>query len=93
MSRKNTILSAHYVAPVFTPRNSHRDVNYSLIPQYVEFLLQSGVDGVLVGGSAGHGILQSARERLEVVKAFVGAAEGRLAVIVHAGRSDNILNI
>ena len=40
------ILSARYVAPVFTPRDDERNVNYAIIPQYVNYLISSGVQGL-----------------------------------------------
>ena len=42
--------------------------------------------GILVGGSAGQGLLLSNTERLAVARAFIVAADGRIAVIIHAGR-------
>ena len=47
--------------------------------------------GILVGGSAGEGVLQSNKERLSVARAFVDAVEGRMVVIVHAGIKWEIL--
>ena len=41
--------------------------------------------GLLIGGSAGCGILQSNKERIVVAKAFIEASNGRLAIIVHTG--------
>ncbi|KAL5247722.1 hypothetical protein ACHWQZ_G019566 [Mnemiopsis leidyi] len=82
---RNKILLARYVAPVFTPRDETRNVNYSIIPKYVNYLISTGVQGILVGGSAGQGILQPNSERLSVARAFIAAADGRITVIVHAG--------
>lgn len=52
---------------------------------YVEFLAGHGLDGVLVLGTTGEGVLFSAGERGEIAAAFVDAARGRLEVAVHCG--------
>ncbi len=52
---------------------------------YVEFLAGHGLDGVLVLGTTGEGVLFSADERRAVAAAFVEAARGKLQVAVHCG--------
>jgi dihydrodipicolinate synthase/N-acetylneuraminate lyase len=52
---------------------------------YVDFLAGHGLDGVLVLGTTGEGVLFSADERREVAAAFVEAARGKLQVAAHCG--------
>ena len=52
---------------------------------YVDFLAGHGLDGVLVLGTTGEGVLCSPEERREIAAAFVEAASGRLQVAVHCG--------
>jgi dihydrodipicolinate synthase/N-acetylneuraminate lyase len=52
---------------------------------YVEFLARHGLDGMLVLGTTGEGVLFSPEERREIAAAFVEAARGRLQVAVHCG--------
>jgi dihydrodipicolinate synthase/N-acetylneuraminate lyase len=52
---------------------------------YVDFLAGHGLDGVLVLGTTGEGVLFSPEERREVADAFVEAGGGRLQVAVHCG--------
>jgi N-acetylneuraminate lyase len=52
---------------------------------YVDFLAGHGLDGALVLGTTGEGVLFSTEERREVATAFVEAAGGRLQVAVHCG--------
>jgi len=52
---------------------------------YVDFLAGHGLDGALVLGTTGEGVLFSTEERREVATAFVEAARGRLQVAVHCG--------
>jgi dihydrodipicolinate synthase/N-acetylneuraminate lyase len=49
------------------------------------FLAEGGLDGVLVCGTTGEGVLLRVEERMEVTRAFVGAAPEGFAIAVHAG--------
>jgi dihydrodipicolinate synthase/N-acetylneuraminate lyase len=55
------------------------------IGPYVDFLAGHGLDGALVLGTTGEGVLFSPGERREIATAFVGAARGRFQVAVHCG--------
>ncbi|HEU5477898.1 MAG TPA: dihydrodipicolinate synthase family protein [Gaiellaceae bacterium] len=52
---------------------------------YVDFLAGHGLDGALVLGTTGEGVLFSPGERREIAGAFVEVARGRLQVAVHCG--------
>lgn len=52
---------------------------------YVDFLAAAGLDGMLVLGTTGEGILLHRDERRRAAELFVAAAAGRLQVAVHAG--------
>jgi N-acetylneuraminate lyase len=55
------------------------------VASYVEFLAGHGLDGVLVLGTTGEGVLFAPEERRQIVAAFVEAAGGKLQVAVHCG--------
>ena len=55
------------------------------IAPYVEFLAGHGLDGVLVLGTTGEGVLFTPEERREIAAAFVDAARGKLQVAIHCG--------
>jgi dihydrodipicolinate synthase/N-acetylneuraminate lyase len=55
------------------------------VAPYVEFLVAAGVDGIFALGTTGEGILLTAGERKRAAALFVGAAGGRVPVIVHCG--------
>jgi dihydrodipicolinate synthase/N-acetylneuraminate lyase len=57
----------------------------ALVGPYVDFLAGHGLDGALVLGTTGEGVLFSTEERREIATAFVKAARGRLQVAVHCG--------
>jgi dihydrodipicolinate synthase/N-acetylneuraminate lyase len=52
---------------------------------YVDFLAGHGLDGALVLGTTGEGVLLAPEERREVATAFLAAARGRLQIAVHCG--------
>jgi dihydrodipicolinate synthase/N-acetylneuraminate lyase len=52
---------------------------------YVDFLAGHGLDGILVLGTTGEGVLFSPDERREIAAAFVAAGRDRLQVAVHCG--------
>jgi dihydrodipicolinate synthase/N-acetylneuraminate lyase len=55
------------------------------VAPYVDFLAGHGLDGVLVLGTTGEGVLFSPDERREIAAAFVDAGRGKLQVAVHCG--------
>ena len=55
------------------------------VKPYVDFLAGRGLDGLLVLGTTGEGVLFSPEERREIAAAFVEAGRGRLQVAVHCG--------
>lgn len=73
-----------YAAPL-TPFNDTGALALSKTPAYVDFLLQHGVDGLLVLGTNGEFASMTVPERLEVLEAFVDAVAGRVPVVVNIG--------
>ena len=55
------------------------------IGSLVDFYSASGLDGLLILGTTGEGVLLSVDERQTVAEAFMSVAAGRLPVIVHCG--------
>ena len=56
---------------VVTPMTQDGAVNLDVIPQYAEFLISQGVDGVFVNGSSGEGLLLSVEERMAVLEKWM----------------------
>src|SRR5947209_2146991 len=52
---------------------------------YVDLLVRGGLDGMLALGTTGEGFLLPLEQRMRAAELFVRAANGRLAVAVHAG--------
>jgi len=60
------------IAPVFTPFNNDpaRTLNLQIIPAYAEHLVNSGISGVLVGGTTGEGTSMTVEERKLVTEVW-----------------------
>jgi len=74
------------IAAALTPLRAGGDeLDEDAVAPYVEFLAGHGVDGILVLGTTGEGVLFSVDERRLVAERYLGAARGRLQVAVHCG--------
>jgi len=72
------------LAAAVTPLRDER-LDAAAVAPYVDFLAGHGLDGVLVLGTTGEGVLFSPDERREIASAFLDAGRGRLQVAVHCG--------
>src|SRR5918994_7317832 len=74
------------LAAAITPlRRDGADLDEDAFVPYVDFLVESGLDGILPLGTTGEGILLSTDERRRAAELFVAAAHGGLEVAVHVG--------
>jgi dihydrodipicolinate synthase/N-acetylneuraminate lyase len=60
-------------------------IDEAAIAPYVDFLASHGLDGVLVLGTTGEGVLFDLDERREILELFMEAAGARLQVAAHCG--------
>jgi len=63
-------------------------VNYDVVPQLVDFLIERNVAGLFVGGTTGEGILLKMAERKRLHEVSMEAAAGRVPVLLHVGTND-----
>ena len=74
------------IAAAVTPlRDGGRSLDLGSIPPLVGFLAGGGIDGVLVCGTTGEGVLLSTDERRRVAESAVTARPSDFQVAVHAG--------
>ena len=74
------------LAAALTPlRDGGEALDEDAFAPYVDFLAAAGLDGILVLGTTGEGVLLAADERRTVAELFLGYARGRLDVAVHCG--------
>jgi N-acetylneuraminate lyase len=60
-------------------------IDENAIADLVEFYADAGLDGVMVAGTTGEGLLLSRSERERIGEGFLQASNGRLPITVHAG--------
>lgn len=69
-----------------TPMNDDGSkVDLGAIRDYVDFLVEKGVNGIFALGTTGEGLLLTMEERKRVLEAFVKAVDGRVNLIAHCG--------
>ena len=79
------MLSGAIAAAVTPLRDGGDDVDEGAVGPLTRFLAEGGIDGVLVCGTTGEGILLSAPERVRVAERFVEARPDGFQVAIHAG--------
>jgi N-acetylneuraminate lyase len=72
------------LAAAVTPLADDR-LDEDAVGPYVDFLADAALDGLLVLGTTGEGLLFRPEERRRVVEAFLSASAGRLQVAAHCG--------
>jgi dihydrodipicolinate synthase/N-acetylneuraminate lyase len=78
--------AARALAAAVTPlTHDGSGVDTDAVEPLVGFYAASGLDGLLVLGTTGEGVLLSPDERREVARAFLSFAPPRLRIIVHCG--------
>lgn len=73
------------IAAPHTPFTVDGSVNYPVIDQIAEHLINQGVKGVYVLGTTGEGIHCSVEERKKVAERWVSAGAGKLNITLHTG--------
>lgn len=73
------------IAAPHTPFDSDGRVNFSVIDQIAELLINQGVKGAYICGTTGEGIHCSVEERKAIAERWVKAAGGQLNLIIHTG--------
>ncbi|MGA9112680.1 MAG: dihydrodipicolinate synthase family protein, partial [Candidatus Dormiibacterota bacterium] len=74
------------LAAAVTPLTADGDgIDEAAVAPLVDFYVRSRLDGLLVLGTTGEGILLDPDERRIVAEAFLAAARDRLAIAVHCG--------
>lgn len=78
--------AARALAAAVTPlTNDGNGVDLEAVEQLVGFYSASGLDGLLVLGTTGEGVLLTSDERREVARTFLSFAPPRLQIVVHCG--------
>ncbi|KAF6293346.1 N-acetylneuraminate pyruvate lyase [Rhinolophus ferrumequinum] len=75
------------VAATITPMTEHGEINFSVIGQYVDYLVEEqGVRNIFVNGTTGEGLSLSVSERRQVAEEWVTKGRNKLdQVVIHVG--------
>ncbi|XP_030674639.1 N-acetylneuraminate lyase isoform X2 [Nomascus leucogenys] len=75
------------VAATITPMTENGEINFSVIGQYVDYLVkEQGVKNIFVNGTTGEGLSLSISERRQVAEEWVTKGKNKLdQVIIHVG--------
>ncbi len=71
--------------PIVTPFRNDFDVDWRALEDIVDFLISSGVHGLISGGSTGESYAQAVDERLEIARFIHERIKGRVPMIVGTG--------
>ena len=73
------------ITPVVTAFDADYSINRNQFASTIEFLIESGVHGIVVAGTTGEYYVQTAEERIEMMKLAKDVMNGRLPLIVGTG--------
>ncbi|MGH8793884.1 MAG: dihydrodipicolinate synthase family protein, partial [Stackebrandtia sp.] len=73
---------------LLTAYKADGDVDAAATLKLVDRLVDAGVHGLFVGGTAGEGVMQTVAERKLLLDAVVGHVAGQIPVIAHVGALD-----
>jgi len=71
--------------PVITPYRDDFSIDYERLAEIVDFLIESGVHGIISAGTTGEYYAQSMQERFELMKFIKQQVKGRSCYIVGTG--------
>src|SRR5699024_66155 len=73
------------IVPLITPFNEDETIDFQAYKEIIDFEIESGVHGILVGGTTGEYHVMNMEERKELIKAGIEYAEGRVPVMAGVG--------
>lgn len=71
--------------PLVTPFNADESINYDNYKKVIDYVIENGMDGILVGGTTGEYHMMSLEERKELIKKGCEIAAGRVPVVAGTG--------
>lgn len=73
------------ISAVYTPFHENGELNLAEVPKYVDYLVESGMNGLYICGTTGEGVNMTVDERIRTAKSFIDANAGRLPTVVQVG--------
>lgn len=71
--------------PAITPLSVDGQIDYSAFDEVIEYLVESNVNGIIVGGSTGEYYAHTALERLAIAERAKAVLNGRLPLVIGTG--------
>ena len=71
--------------PMVTPFKENQDIDEEALRSVTDFLVESGVNGIIACGSTGEYVMMSQDEHKKVVRIVVDQANGKIPVVAGAG--------
>jgi 4-hydroxy-tetrahydrodipicolinate synthase len=68
-------------APIVTPFDADENINYPVLAQLIEYLIENGIAGLVPGGTTGEVYALSEAERLELFQFVKDTVKGRVTLI------------
>ena len=90
--KKETIFTGAGVA-IITPMHADGSVNYEKYRELVEWQIQNGTDAIITCGTTGESSTLTHEEHIQVMKAAVEQAAGRVPVIAGTGSNDTAYGV
>ena len=82
---KGSLVLEGVICPLVTPFDEEGRIDDAGLDQVIDFLLENEIDGLMVGGTTGEGMLLSLPERMMLCEKVVDHVKGRVPVIAHTG--------
>ncbi len=68
-------------APIVTPFNADESVNYPVLEQLIEYLIENKIAGLVPGGTTGEAYALNEQERLDIFKFVKEKSKGRVTLV------------
>ena len=77
------------ITALVTPFDAQGNVDFEALERFVDFQIEQGIDGILALGTTGESSTMTDEEDIEVVKAILARAQGKVPVIGGAGSNSS----
>jgi len=74
--------------PLLTTFTEEGEVDFKIVGELTEFMIDAGVHGLFVLGSSGMGPAMTTKQRIETAEFVVKRVKGRTPIIMHVGTAD-----
>ena len=82
---KKIVVPDGLICPMITPFHKDESINFEEMNKMIDYLIDGGMDGILIGGSTGEYHLMSLEERKAIIKAGCKHIRGRVKAMAGTG--------